>query len=38
VITAVARKLVHQMYGVIRSGQPFDPTYLQKRLAIQDGI
>lgn len=38
VITAIARKLVHQMYGVIRSGQPFDPAYLQKRLAIQDGI
>lgn len=38
VITAVARKLVHQMYGVIRSGQPFNPDHLQQSLAIQDGI
>lgn len=38
VLTAIARKLVHQMYGVIRSGRPFDPGYLHKPLAIQDGI
>jgi transposase len=38
VIGAVMRKLVHQMYGVIRTGKPFDPNYLAKRLAIQDGI
>jgi transposase len=38
VITAVMRKLVHQMYGVVRSGKPFDPNYLDKKLAIQDGI
>lgn len=38
VITAVMRKLVHQMYGVICSGKPFDPNYLDKKLAIEDGI
>ena len=38
VIGAVARKLIHQIYGVIRSGKPFDPTYLTKSLALQDGI
>jgi transposase len=38
VIGAVMRKLVHQIYGVIRSGKPFDPKILETRLAIQDGI
>jgi transposase len=38
VVGAVMRKLVHQMYGVIRTSQPFDPNYLEKTLAIQDGI
>jgi transposase len=38
IIGAVARKLVHQIYGVIRSGKPFNPSYLQKSLAVQDGI
>lgn len=38
IIGAVARKLVHQIYGVIRSGKPFDSGYLTKSLAIQDGI
>lgn len=38
VITAVMRKLVHQMYGVITTGKPFDPNHLNKRLANQDGI
>lgn len=38
VICAVAHKLTHQIYGVIRSGKPFDPHYLSKGLAIQDGI
>lgn len=38
VIAAVMRKLVHQMYGVIRSGKPFDPNHLDKPLAIRHGI
>ena len=38
VVSAVMRKLVHQIYGVLRSGKPFDANYLQSRLAIQDGI
>jgi transposase len=35
---AVMRKLVHLVYGVVKSGKPFDPKYLGKGLAIQDGI
>jgi transposase len=38
VIGAVMRKLVHQIYGVIRSGKPFDSRILESRLAVQDGI
>lgn len=38
VIGAVMRKLVHQIYGVMRSGEPFNPNILQEGLAIQDGI
>lgn len=38
VIGAVMRKLVHLMYGVIKSGKPFDPKFLDQRLALQDGI
>ena len=38
VIAAVMRKLVHQMYGVIRSGKPFDPNHLNKPLAMEHGI
>jgi transposase len=38
VIGAVMRKLVHLIYGVVCSGKPFDPNYLQRGLAIQDGI
>jgi transposase len=33
VVVAAMRKLVHQIYGVVCSGQPFDPNYLQKQLA-----
>jgi len=33
VVVAAMRKLVHQIYGVVSSGQPFDPNYLQKQLA-----
>lgn len=35
---AVMRKLVHLIYGVIRTGQPFDPKFRHSGLAIQDGI
>jgi transposase len=35
---AVMRKLVHLIYGVVRSGKAFDPTYLHAGLAKQDGI
>lgn len=38
VICAVMHKLTHLIYGVIRTGKPFDPNYLSKALAIQDGI
>jgi transposase len=38
VICAVMHKLTHLIYGVIRTGKPFDPNYLSKGLAIQDGI
>lgn len=38
VIGAVARKLVHQIYGVLRTDTPFNPGYLSNSLAIQDGI
>jgi transposase len=26
------------IYGVVKSGKPFDPNYMGKGLAIQDGI
>lgn len=38
VIGAVMHKLAHLIYGVIHNGKPFDPNYLPKGLAIQDGI
>jgi transposase len=38
VIGAVMHKLAHLIYGVIHNGKPFDPNYLVKGLAIQDGI
>ena len=38
VITAVMRKLVHLIYAVIKSGQPFDPNYHRQGVAIEDGI
>jgi hypothetical protein len=34
VIVAVMRKLVHLAYGVLKHQQPFDPHYLDKRLAL----
>jgi transposase len=38
VVGAVMHKLAHLIYGVIRTGKPFDANYLQKGLALQDGI
>lgn len=38
VICAVMHKLTHLIYGVIRTGKPFDANYLSNGLAIQDGI
>jgi len=38
VIGAVMHKLAHLIYGVISNDKPFDPNYLSKGLAIQDGI
>lgn len=38
VICAAMHKLTHLIYGVIRTGKPFDAHYLSKRLAIHDGI
>lgn len=38
VLGAIMHKLAHLIYGVIRNGKPFDPTYSNKGLAIQDGI
>lgn len=38
VICAVMHKLTHLIYGVIRTEKPFDPNYLPRGLAIQDGI
>jgi len=38
VVGAVMRKLAHLIYGVIKSGQPFDPKFYTARLDFQDGI
>lgn len=38
VIGAVMRKLAHLIYGVIKSGQPFDLNLAMPRLDVQDGI
>jgi len=34
VVAAVMRKLLHLVFGILKSGQPFDPHYLDKRAAI----
>jgi transposase len=34
VIAAVMRKLLHLVYGILTSGQPFDPDFLTKKAAI----
>jgi hypothetical protein len=36
-IGAVMRKLVHLIYGVPKSGKPFDVTLAMPRLDFQDG-
>jgi transposase len=38
VIGAVTYKPTHQIYDVIRTGEPFDANFLGSRIAIQDGI
>jgi len=38
VVGAVMRKLAHLIYGVIKSGQPFDASFSVHRLDFQDGI
>ena len=38
VVGAVMRKLVHLIYGVIKSGKPFDINIAMPRLDYQDGI
>jgi transposase len=34
IVVALMRKLLHLIYGVLKSGQPFDPNYLEKRVAL----
>ena len=38
VVGAAMRKLAHLIYGVVKSGKPFDVNFVGRRLAIQDGI
>lgn len=38
IVGAVMRKLAHLIYGVVKSGKPFDANFAVKGLAIQDGI
>lgn len=38
VVGAVMRKLAHLIYGVIKSGQPFDASFSGFKLDFQDGI
>lgn len=33
IVVAMMRKLLHLAFGILRSGQPFDPHYLDKRTA-----
>jgi transposase len=34
IVVAVMRKLLHLAFGILKSGQPFDPLYLDKQAAI----
>lgn len=38
VIAACMHKLIHQIYGVLKSRNAFDATFLGDRLDFQDGI
>lgn len=38
VVGAAMRKLAHLIYGVVKSGKPFDANFVGRGLAIQDGI
>jgi transposase len=38
VVGAAMRKLAHLIYGVVKSGKPFDANFVMNGLAIQDGI
>ena len=38
VVGACMHKLAMLIYGVLRSGQPFDVDFEKKKLAFQDGI
>ena len=38
VVGAAMRKLAHLIYGVVKSGKPFDVNFVGRGLAIQDGI
>ena len=38
VVGAAMRKLAHLIYGVVKSGKPFDANFAMSGLAIQDGI
>lgn len=38
VVGAAMRKLAHLIYGVVKSGRPFDANFSTNELAIQDGI
>jgi transposase len=33
IVTAIMRKLLHLAYGILKSGRPFDPDFLQSRLS-----
>jgi len=38
VVGATMRKLAHLIYGVVKSGKPFDASFAINGVAIQDGI
>ena len=38
VVGAAMRKLAHLIYGVVKSGKPFDVNFAMRGVAIQDGI
>ena len=38
VVGAAMRKLAHLIYGVVKSGKPFDANFAMNGVAIQDGI